>query len=341
VKAAILVEVGQPLVVANIALPKLEVGQVLVKVAYSGICGKQLDEIAGKRPDPFLPHLLGHEGAGVVVEIGPGVRKVQPGNHVVLHWMKGPGIESNPPRFQWDGKALSAGWVTTFSDMTVASENRVTVIPDDVPLSVAPLLGCAVTTGLGIVFNNAALSPGQSMAVFGVGGVGLNVIQGAALANAYPIVALDLLDSKLERAREFGATHVFNSANGDAGALLMDLSGGRGFDATVDTTGLPVIIQTAYAATSNSGKTILAGVPRADARITIDSYPLHGGKKIFGSHGGDTRPEVDIARYVQLYKLGKLKLDELVTHSYPLESVNQAVELVQHGEAGRCFLSMN
>ena len=181
----------------ELEMPSLDVGQVLVKVEYSGICGKQLDEISGKQgPDPYLPHLLGHEGGGIVAEIGPGVRKVSAGDHVVVHWTKGAGIDSAPPRFKWDGAVISAGWATTFSDYTIVSENRLTTVPKDLRLDVAALLGCAVTTGLGIVFNNAQLMPGQSIAVFGVGGVGLNVVQGAALVNAYPIVAVDLTDDK-------------------------------------------------------------------------------------------------------------------------------------------------
>jgi len=340
-KAAILVKQKAPLVVAEVEIPKLDAGQVLVKVECSGICGKQLDELSGRQgEDRFLPHLLGHEGAGIVVDIGPGVRKVKKGDHVVLHWMKGSGIDSNPPRFMWNGTAVSAGWVTTFSEYTVASENRMTPIPSDLKFDVAALLGCAVTTGLGIVFNNAELKPGQSIAVFGVGGVGLNTIQGAALVNAYPIVAIDLYDHKLNWAVNFGATHTVDASRSDPQSFLKELSGGKGFDATVDTTGIAEVRQVAYNATSNIGKTILAGVPYHQERMTIDSYPLHAGRRMFGSHGGDTQPDVDIPRYIQLYKLGKLKLDEQITHRYRLDEINEAMEVVRKGEAGRCVISM-
>ena len=286
-KAAILVEQNAPLVVADVEPPTLDVGQVLVKVEYSGICGKQIEEITGRRgEDQFLPHLLGHEGAGVVVDVGPAVRKVKAGDHVVLHWMKGSGIDSPPPRFSWNGTVVSAGWVTTFSEYTGASENRLTPIPPDVQLDVASLLGCAVTTGLGIVFNNIGLKPGQSIAVFGVGGLGLNVVQGAALVNAYPIVAVDLYDQKLEWAVGFGATHTVNSGHGNPRSALVEMSGGRGFDATVDVTGNTGVRQMAYDLTSNTGKTIFAGVPHHEERITIDSFPLHFGRQMYGSHGG-------------------------------------------------------
>lgn len=340
-KAAILVEQNAPLVVADVEIPPLDAGQVLVKVHYSGICGKQIEEINGKRgADPYRPHLLGHEGAGVVEEVGPGVRKVKAGDHVVLHWMKGSGIDSAPPRFARDGAVVSAGWVTTFSEYTVASENRVTAIPEDVGFDVGALLGCAVTTGLGIAFNDAALKPGQSVAVFGVGGLGVNVVQGAALVNAHPIVAIDLHDHKLEHAIAFGATHTVNGGAPDVEPALRKLSGSRGFDATVDVTGSPEVRQMAYALTSNTGRTILAGVPHHEERITLDSFPLHFGRRIFGSHGGDTRPDEDIPRCIRLYQLGKLKLQEQITHRFPLDQINEAMEVVKRGEAGRCVISM-
>ena len=319
----------------------MDVGQVLVKVAYSGICGKQIEEISGKRgEDPYLPHLLGHEGAGVVKDVGPGVKKVKAGDHVVLHWMKGSGIDSAPPRYNWDGTTVSAGWVTTFNQYTIASENRVTPIPPDVDLDVAALLGCAVTTGLGIVFNNAALMPGQSIAVFGVGGIGLNVLQGATLVNAHPIVAIDLHDHKLEQARAFGATHVVNASERDPEAFLNELVGNGGFDVTVDLTGSAAVREVAYNATANTGKTVLAGVPDHREKITIDSFPLHFGRRISGSHGGETRPDVDIPRYLRLYELGKLKLREQITHRFNLDDINQAVDVVRNGEAGRCIVSL-
>lgn len=340
-KAAILVEQDAPLVVAQVDIPGLDVGQVLVKIEYSGICGQQLDEISGKRgADPYLPHLLGHEGGGIVVDIGPGVRKVNSGDHVVLHWMKGSGIESATPSFWRKGSAVNAGCITTFSEYTIASENRVTPIPHDVKLDVASLLGCAVTTGLGVVFNNANLKPGQSIAIFGIGGIGLNVLQGAALVNAYPIVAIDLHDHKLEQATAFGATHTLNAASGNLEASLMELTGGQGFDVTVDTTGNSQVFESAYKATNGQGRTIMAGVLHHQKPVAIDAYPLHFGQLIIGSHGGDTKPDVDIPRYIHLYKLGKLKLDQQITHRYSLDEINQALDVVRRGEAGKCVISM-
>ena len=341
-KAAVLERQNSPLTVKEVTIPKLDVGQVLVRIEWSGICGKQLDEIYGKRgEDPHIPHLLGHEASGIVEDIGPGVRKVKAGDHVVLHWMKGSGIDSQTPKFKSNGTIINAGWITTFSEYTIASENRVTPIPKEIPLDVASLLGCAVTTGLGIVFNDASLTPGQSIAVFGAGGVGLNVIQGAVLVNAYPIVAIDLQDEKLDRARSFGATHVFNAAQKDIEEVLKGLSDEKGFDVVVDAVGNASVIEQAYRVVSNSGKLILAGVVDHKTQVKLDSFPLHFGRKLIGSHGGNTKPDVDIPRYTLLYKLGRLKLDEQITHRYSLDEINQALNHLRQHESGKCLIKMH
>src|SRR5882672_11293903 len=213
-KAAILIESCKPLVIDEIRLPdSLDHGQVLVRVRTSSICGAQINEIAAvKGPDKFLPHLLGHEASARVLETGPGVTTVKPGDTVVLHWRPSQGIQGPPPSYQWRGSKLNAGWVTTFNHHAVISENRMTVIPADFDLKIAPLLGCAVTTAAGVINNDAGLKIGESVAVFGVGGVGLNVVQFAALAGAHPIVAVDLVDAKLAMARARGATHCLNPA---------------------------------------------------------------------------------------------------------------------------------
>jgi len=339
-KAAVLVGQNEPLEIIEVELPHLMVGQVLVKVQNSGICGKQLEEIDGRRgPDPYIPHLLGHEGAGIVEEIGPGVTKVKPGDHVVLHWVKSRGIDSVPPRYNWNGTEVSAGWVTTFSEHTIVSENRATVIPKSIGFDVAALLGCAVTTGLGIVFNDAAMKPGQSIAVFGAGGIGLNVVQGASLVNAIPIVAVDRFENKLKWASDFGATNTIDTSDGDLKNQLIDLSNGSGFDVTVDTTGNSEVRQMAFEVTSNTGITIFAGVPNVSDRISIDSFPLHFGRRLIGSHGGGTNPDFDIPRYVRLYQAKKLDLDSQITHRYNLSDINQAVEQVRSGQVGRCIIA--
>ena len=211
--AAILFKQNKPLEIKTIEFPnKLEIGQVLVKLHYSGICGSQLGEIKGvKGPDPYLPHLMGHEGCATVLEIGPGVNTVFPGDLVVLHWKKGQGIESNPPKYKIQGANLNAGWITTFNEYAIISENRCTSIPKDTNKKIASLFGCAITTGFGTIENIAKLKIGESIVILGSGGIGLNMIQASSLINAYPIIAVDLTEEKLNMAKLMGATHTINS----------------------------------------------------------------------------------------------------------------------------------
>lgn len=342
-KAAILVELNKPLVVAEIKLPeKLFCGQVLVKVHYSGICGAQINEIEGaKGPDKFLPHLQGHEGSATVMEIGAGVKTVKRGDRVVMHWRQSAGIQSETPRYDWNGRKVNAGWVTTFNEYAIVSENRLTVIPNDFNLKLAPLLGCAVTTAIGVINNDAHVKIGQSVVIFGVGGVGLNIAQAAGMVSAYPIIGIDLYNSKLEMAKRFGATHCFNSKDTpNFIAEIRKIVGQKGADVVIDTTGNARVIETAYELTHPDGKTILVGVPRKGDNISIYSLPLHFKKVLTGSHGGSTVPHIDIPRYIRLYNAGKLKLDGLITHEFGLDDINKAIDLVRSGKAGRVLISM-
>jgi S-(hydroxymethyl)glutathione dehydrogenase/alcohol dehydrogenase len=340
-KAAILVELNAPLVVDDIEIPPLGCGQVLVQIQCSGICGAQIGEISGvKGADKYLPHLLGHEGGGIVVETGPGVSHVKTGDHVVMHWRKGIGIHAAPAQYPWKGRAVNSGWVTTFSDYSVVSENRVTPVAKDVPFEIASLMGCAVTTGLGLVNNDAHVKIGQSVAVLGVGGVGLNVVQGAALAGADPIIGIDLHDHKLTLARKFGATHGINSSQSDWSQQILGITGPAGVDVFVENTGNARLIETAYKLTAAQGRTILVGVPRHDQDITIHSLPLHFGKIITGCEGGHTYPTSDIPRYLRLFQSGKLQLAGQITHRFPLNEVNAALDTMRSGKAGRCLLTM-
>jgi S-(hydroxymethyl)glutathione dehydrogenase/alcohol dehydrogenase len=341
-RAAILEQLNAPLVVDDLGLPPtLEVGQVLVDVHYSGICGAQIGEIAGRKgPDRFLPHLLGHEGGGIVRECGPGVTQVKPGDRVVMHWREGSGIRSRPPIYARGAGRVTAGWVTTFNDMAVVSENRLTPVPADTPLDVAALLGCAVTTALGIVRHDAQLSIGSSVAVFGCGGVGLNVVQGAAMVSAYPIIAVDIDESKLELAKRFGATHAIDSSTADVRESVRGIVGGQGVDVSIDTTGAVRAIETAYDVSGPTGRTVLVGQPHHAENISIHTLAIQRGKTIVGSEGGQTNPTADIPRYLRLYEAGRLRLDELITHRFPLADVNTALDEVRAGRVGRCVIEM-
>jgi S-(hydroxymethyl)glutathione dehydrogenase/alcohol dehydrogenase len=342
-KAAILVEQRKPLIVADVELPRtLEAGQVLVKLHCSGICGSQIGEIDGvKGEDKFLPHLLGHEGSGQVVETGPGVRCVKTGDHVVLHWRKGLGIESAAPKYKWDGKVVNAGWVTSFNEYAIVSENRLTSIPADSDMEIAALFGCAVTTGFGVVVNEAKLKIGESIVVFGAGGVGLNIVQAAALSSGYPIIAVDLYDEKLKLARSLGATHTINAKTQDAKQAVRDILGPAGCDVFIDNTGNPDIIRFGYDAVKSQGRVVLVGVPRKGNETTIYTLPLHFGKTLRGSQGGDADPQTDIPRYHTLYRQGRLELKSLITKHFRLDQINEAIAGMRDGSiAGRCLINM-
>lgn len=342
IRAAVLEALNAPLALGELAVPALDCGQVLVRIHASGICGAQLGEISGvKGPDKFLPHLLGHEGGGVVVDVGPGVTHVRNGDHVVLHWRKGIGIHAQTPKYMWDGRVVNAGWVTTFSDHAIVSENRVTPIPKDVPFEVAALMGCAITTAMGLVNNDAKVKIGESVAVLGCGGVGLNVVQAAAMVSADPIIAIDIKPSKLHAALTFGATHTIDASTADVRDEIRNIVGPKGVDVFVETTGKIPLMETAYALTAaNVGRTILVGVPRHDEDLTLHSLPLHFGKILTGSEGGSTYPTADIPRYVSLYQRGKLEVRSLITHRFQLADINAALDTVRSGDAGRCIVTM-
>lgn len=343
ITAAVLVAQHAPLELVEIDLPEeLSFGQVLVKVHYSGICGAQINEIEGaKGPDKFLPHLLGHEGSGTVAAVGRGVTRVKPDDPIVMHWRQADGIQAETPAYTWKGRKVNAGWVTTFNTYAIVSENRVTPIPHNFDLRLAPLFGCAVTTAIGVVNNDAHVKIGQSVVVFGVGGVGLNIAQAAAMVSAHPIVGIDLVDSKLDMAKRFGATHCINSAKvDDLVAEIREIVGRAGVDVVVDTTGNARVIEQAYELTHADGKTILVGVPKKGDNISIYSLPLHFKKVLTGSHGGSAEPHVDIPRCIRLMQAGKLSLDGLITHEFPLGKINEAIQVVRSGDAGRVLVAM-
>jgi S-(hydroxymethyl)glutathione dehydrogenase / alcohol dehydrogenase len=340
-KAAVLVETKAPLRILEVTMPEaLAVGQVLVKIHFSGVCGSQLGEIDGaKGVDNYLPHLLGHEASGTVVDIGPGVRHVKRGDTVVLHWRKGAGIEAETPHFASEGKKVNAGSVTTFSEYAIVSENRVTPIPADSDLEVAALFGCAVTTGFGVVENNAKVRIGESVVVFGAGGVGLNMVQAASLVNAHPIIAVDVHEGRLALARQMGATHIIDSSKADAAQAIVDIVGKGGVDVFIDNTGQPSIIELGYQLVKPQGRVTLVGVPRKGNNIQIYSLPLHFGKVLSGSQGGEAIPQTDIPRYHNLFRAGRIKLKELITDRYPLTEINEAIAAMRSGKiAGRCLI---
>lgn len=340
--AAVLVEQRQPLELEEVELPNLSYGQVLVEVLCSGICGSQLGEIAGvKGPDRYLPHLLGHEGCGTVLEIGPGVKRVQPGDRVVLHWRCAEGIQSEPPVcFSSRLGKVNAGWVTTFSRHTVVSENRLTPVRSDTDPFVAALMGCAVTTGMGVVVRDAGVAVGESVLILGAGGVGLSTLQAARLAGAFPVVCVDRFENRLELAARLGADRCLTASEGTEQALL-DTRPDDGYDVVVESTGQIACIEMAYRLAGPRGRVVLVGVPPSGEQARFSTLAMHFGKRVTGSHGGDAEPTRDIPRYLRLYEAGRLPLRELISQTYELTEVNEAIRAMRDGElAGRCLLTM-
>jgi len=342
-KAAILTNIKQPLVIDDLEMPNsLQLGQVLVKIYYSGFCGSQLSEIDGSRgEDKNIPHLLGHEGSGLVLDTGPGVKTVSRGDHVVLHYMKSSGIESPTPKYKWGDKIVSAGGVTTFNDRAIISENRLTKIPKDFDKRTAALFGCAITTGFGVVNNDAKIKIGQSLVIFGLGGVGLSICQSAFLVSAYPIIGVDLHKSKINLAKKFGLTHGFINDFGKIDNEIRKIVGVNGADVVVDVTGNIKVIEQCYKLTSPNGKIIRCGQLRKGDSVPNPLFPRDSNKMLKVSLGGDSKPDIDIPRYIRLLTAKKINLNNLITHEYSLENINEAVSTLKGGKAGRIIIKMN
>jgi len=339
--AAVLVELGRPLELADLEIPALKPGQALIEVTYSGVCHTQVGEVRGHRgEDKFLPHCLGHEGSGIVRDIGPGVAKVERGDRVILSWIKGSGADVPGTVYDWNGKKVNAGGITTFATYCVISENRLTLVPEGLSLRLAALVGCAVPTGAGVVFNTAQPKAGQSVAVFGVGGIGSCAVAAAALAGAVPVIAVDVNPDKLALARRLGATHTIDSRNADPVAEIMKLCRG-GADFAIEATGLAPVMRQALACVRHQGGTaVVVGNARFGSTLEIDPRELNMGKRLLGTWGGDNVPDRDYPRYAKLLVSGRLDLEPLLSHGYGLADVNAALDDLERGRAARPLLEI-
>jgi len=340
--AAVLEELNKPLEIRELTIPDLKPGQVLVEVAYSGVCHSQLLEVRGKRgPDRFLPHTLGHEGSGTVLEVGTGVTKVKPGDRVVLSWIKGSGADVSSTVYQSSEGPVNSGALSTFMRQTATCENRVTPIPEAMPLREAALLGCAIPTGAGIILNTARVRPGSSVAVFGVGGIGLSAVLAADLVHATTIIAVDVFDHKLEQARRVGATHLINARRQDPLATILEITEGRGVDYAIEAAGQRETMETAFQAVrDNGGLCVVAGNLPHSERISLDPFDLIKGKRIIGTWGGESDIDRDISLYARLFLSGKLDFSALITNIYSLEETNKALEDLKQGKVGRVLIDM-
>jgi S-(hydroxymethyl)glutathione dehydrogenase/alcohol dehydrogenase len=351
-KAAVLREVNQPLVVEEATLDKVGNGQVLVKTAASGVCHSDLHFVDGVWPVP-LPAVLGHEAAGVVDEVGPGVTYVEPGDHVVLSFIPMCGAcrycASGQPylctQARTRNQTIHIGEqaiapflsMSSFAEYMLVPEDGLVKIRKDMPLDKAALVGCGVMTGVGAAINTAKVEPGTWCAVIGTGGVGLNVIQGCALAGAEKIIAIDVHPNKLEMAREFGATHFINAKNEDPVAKVQELTGG-GADYAFEVIGLPSAITQAFNMIRRGGKAVVVGMSPPTSEVTVGAAAFLMEKNILGCTYGSARPRYDMPRIIDLYMSKKLKLDELVSRTYPIEGINDAFAAMKNGEVARSVL---
>jgi len=333
-KAAVLEAINKPLALRNVQTTPLELGQVLVKVLVSGLCGSQLHEMKGNKGNSkYLPHLMGHEGCGIVQEVGLGVSTVKVGDKVVMHWRPGAGIESSFPSYVLDGKNISSGKVNTLTEMAIVSENRITAVPQDTPPELCAILGCALTTALGIIDNEVDLKFGENVAIIGCGGVGLNLLQAAKLKSACSIYAIDANSEKRDLCFTAGATFFASSINEITETI----------DVIIDTTGIPKVISDAISKLSGNGRIILVGQPNPRESLEIlNAVNLFSGNghSIKATQGGRTNPSEDIPRYVRMYEQGLLDVNQFITHRFSLNQVNEAFDILKSGIAGRIIIEI-
>lgn len=347
-KAAVCYEFGNPLVVEEVEIDPPRAGEIAVRIAACGVCHSDIAYVEGAWGGR-LPVVCGHEAAGVVEEVGGGVDGIRVGDHVVVTLVRSCGrcpfcVEGQPalceatfpldersPLRTRDGREIQQGIrVGAFAETVVVHASQAVAVPRDVPLESACLLGCAVVSGFGAVVNTAQVEAGSSVVVIGTGGVGLNSIQGAALAGASTIVAVDVVPSKLAVARAFGATHAIEAA--DASEAVRELTGGRRADYVFVAVGAGGAVEQGLSLVRRGGTLVLVGMPASGVTAELDPTALaHDGQRILGSKLGSTRPEIDIPTLLDLYRDGRLKLDELVSGRYPLEQVNEAFASAAHG----------
>ncbi len=363
-RAAVFYEAGKPLAVEEIEVAPPKEGEVLVRMVAAGVCHSDYHAIAGDMPVP-APIILGHEGAGVVEEVGPGVSSLKKGDHVVSVWRYSCGaceycltarpqlcptgnemrlngsLSDGTKRFKKGSTEIGHFLgVSTFSEYSVVSERSALKIRDDMPLDKAALVSCAVITGVGAVVNGAGARPGESVAVFGAGGIGLNAIQGARLVGAEPIIAVDVMQNKLDMAKKFGATHLVNASDEDAVERIRELTGGQGAHHAIEAIGNTEVAAQAFNAVRRGGTAVMVGItsPKSTAAIpTLDLVTQE--KKLVGSLYGSSVPRLMVPRLIELYMAGKLNLDDLLTRSYPLEEINEAYEALIRGEVARSVIA--
>jgi alcohol dehydrogenase len=346
---------SRPLEIADLDLSPPGRGEVMVRIAAAGLCHSDLSVIDGSRPRP-TPMALGHEAAAIVEETGEGVSDLKAGDHVVLVFVPScgrcgpcaagrpalcePGARANAAGTLLSGERRLAFWgepvnhllgVSAFATHAVVARESCVKIDPDLPLELAALFGCAVLTGVGAVVNTARVEPGQSVAVVGLGGVGLSVVLGARLAGARQIVAVDLSDDRLAFATKLGATQTVNAGSADAASEIKRISGG-GVDVAFEMAGSVPALELAYAATARGGMTVSAGLPHPDKRMSLAPLALVAEERTLkGSYVGSSAPQRDVPRMIALFRAGRLPVDQLLTHRLNLSEINEGFDRLREG----------
>jgi NDMA-dependent alcohol dehydrogenase len=363
-KAAVVVAHNKPVELRDVELADPKAGEIRIAVRASGVCHSDLSVQNGTVPLPPPPLVPGHECAGEVVEVGEGVSRFKVGDHVVTQFhpqcgrcyfcSRGQGylcelaamaatggLLDGTPRFKADGMPLrQMAMLGTFAEETVIPEISAVGVPADLPMKVAALISCAVLTGVGAATNTASIRKGDTVAVLGCGGVGLNVIQGAKIAGAGAIIAIDKFDSKLAMATQFGATHAVNASETDPAPAVRELTEGRGADATFEVIGLEPTITQALDMTRRGGETILVGIPRLEVALNVPAALtfLYTNKTLRGCWYGSSNVDREVPKLLDLYQRNELKIDELISREIKLEDVNDAFAAMESGEVARSVI---
>jgi alcohol dehydrogenase len=355
---------SQPLVIEDLELEAPQRGEVLVQIKAAGLCHSDLSTINGSRPR-VMPMVLGHEAAGIVREIGPGVTNLKTGDHVVFSYVPScghcalcsggraalcePGMKANVAGALLGGGSRFKGskypsiyhhlGVSAFSEYTVAAQESVVKIDNDLPSDKAALFGCAVMTGVGAILNTARLQPGEKVAIFGMGGVGLSAVMGAKLVGANPIIAVDVRADKLEAAKRAGATHTIDALGGNTVEQIRDLTHG-GVDCAIECAGIGAVAQQAFDATARGGQTVFVGLPDPSQRISLAPVTMVAEERtVRGSYMGSAVPRRDVPKLIALHRAGSLPVDQLVSGTIKLEELNQAFDRLHEGATVRQVLT--
>ena len=340
-RAAILNRIGAKLEIAEVEIPPLTRGQVLVKMLYSGLCRSQLMEIKGGRGnDQWLPHMLGHEGSGIVEAIGPGVTRFSKGDEVIAGWMKTDGLEGEPPKYKWGERIVNAGRVTTFSNYSVISENRLVLKPEILNFKQAVLFGCAIPTGAGLVLNEIVPSAHVNICLIGLGGIGMAALMALVSVRISNIIAIDTSVNKLNFAKSLGVPHVLNPKYDDIRKDVKNLFP-NGADICIECAGHGSTIELGFDLVKfHGGELIFASHPPDNQTISLKPHDLISGKKIRGSWGGECDPCRDVPKFSSMLVEAGMPISDLVADVYPLSSINNAFQDLDRGRVMRPIIDL-